>query len=113
MFKITQKPTYFWPVKVRLPADGGQFDEQTFDAQFRRLPQAEIDAMRADVLAGNASDIPLARRLLVGWKGVQDADGQDVPFSETLRDQVLDIPGVATAVVVSFVDSLSGARRGN
>lgn len=112
MFKITQTPTYFWPVKVKLPTDGGQFEEQTFDAKFKRLPQSEVDTMRADVLDGKASDIPLARKLLVGWKGVMSGE-DDVPFSETARDQVLDIPGVATAVVVAFVESLSGARRGN
>jgi hypothetical protein len=112
MFKIAQSPTYYWPVKVRVPADGGQWEEHTFDAKFKRLPQSEVDAMRADVLTGNASDVPLARKLLVGWKGVTIGD-DEAPFSETTRDQLLEVPGVATAVVVAFVESLSGARRGN
>jgi hypothetical protein len=112
MFVIKQTDSYVWPVTVKLPKDGGRFDAQTFDAVFKRIPQTKISEIQGRVAEGLAVDNDLAREVLIDWKGVTDGENE-VPFSEGLRDQLLDIPGVGTAIVLAFVESLSGARRKN
>ncbi len=112
MFKIVQNPTYTWPVTVELPADGGKTEKATFDAEFKRLTQSRVEEIRLAVERGEMRDADLAREAMVGWSGVVNDDGP-VPYSEKARDQLLDIPMVATAIVMALLGSLSGARRKN
>lgn len=112
MFKLKQTDTFFWPVEVQIPGDGGKFDKQTFDAQFKRVSQQKLYAMREDIEAGKVTDDSFAREVLVGWRGVTD-DGTEVPFSETTLDQLLDIPTVAASIVMAFTKAHSGLARKN
>jgi hypothetical protein len=112
MFKIVQNPTYSWPVSVELPSDGGKTEKATFDAEFKRLTQSRVEEIRQAVERNEMRDVDLAREVLVGWSGVVDGDGQ-VPFSESAKQQLLDIPMVATAIVTALLGSISGARRKN
>ena len=112
MFKITQSPEYTWPVNVDIPADGGRTEKAQFDAKFRRLTQTRIDEIRLAVERGELRDADLAREAMVGWSGVTD-DGGEVPYSESARDRLLDIPTVSAAIVMALLGSLSGARRKN
>jgi len=112
MFKLTQSNTYTWPVSVNIPVNGGQYDKQTFDGEFKRLSDARLKEIRSSIEAGQLTDADFVRELMVGWKGVTD-DGADVPFSQSTLAQLLDIPGVAAAVVMAVVESLAGLKRKN
>lgn len=124
-FVLKQSSSYKWPVSVKLPADGGKFEKQTFDAEFKRLPQVRINEIQADVqvrikaaernesIDGAISDQSIADELLLGWDGVIDADGDEVPFSEATKQQLLDIPTVAAAIVIAYFDSLTGTKVKN
>lgn len=113
MFKLSQSQDYSWPVTVSLPADGGKFSKETFDARFLRIPQTRIDELRAQAeSAEKISDHAIAREVLVGWSGITD-DGDEVPFSPANLERVLNLPGVAAAIVMAFLESLSGSRRKN
>lgn len=109
MFKITQSRTYFWPVTVEIASDGGKFEKHTFDAEFRRLSVDEISALSdSDDTGGSA-----CRKILAGWKGVVDDNGEDVPFSETNLEELLKLPSVRMAIMMAFRASLQGAARKN
>lgn len=113
MFVISQKTTYTWPVTVEFPVDGGKTDKQTFDGEFKRMTQTRINELRAVIERGEITDTELAREVLAGWEGVNDANGDAVPFTERSRDQLLDVPLVAAAVVLAWLGSLTGAKRKN
>lgn len=110
MFVISQSESYAWPVEVKLPASGGTFDKHTFEAEFKRMPASRIRELiaREDIL-----DIDFCREVMVGWKGIVDNNMKEIPFSETARDRMLDVPGVAQAIYAAFLESHSGARRKN
>lgn len=110
MLKINTSGTFFWPVTVSLPADGGRFERSTFDAEFKRMKVSEVEAMVARVYTGEVTGVAAVRTFFVGWRGVVD-DGQDVPFSEDALTQVLDMPGVANAVFEAFREAMSGKAR--
>lgn len=124
-FVLKQSASYKWPVSVKLPADGGKFDKQTFDAEFKRLPQARINEIQAEVqlrikaaernepVDNGITDQSIANELLVGWSGVVDAEGDEVPFSESTKQLLLDIPTVASAIIVAYFDSLTGTKAKN
>lgn len=113
MFVISQKTSYTWPVTVHFPVDGGKTDRQTFDAEFKRLTQTRINEIRSSIENNQTSDTALAGEVLVGWEGVNDGNGDAVPFSESARDKLLDIPLVASAVVMSWLGSLTGVKVKN
>lgn len=113
MFKLAQSNSYKWPVAVELPADGGRMEKHTFDAEFKRLPQSRIKALTEQVKSGDLTDADFVKEVLVGWKGVLDESGQEVPFSEGTRDALIDVQLVSGALVGAFFESLTGGRRKN
>ena len=113
MFVLSQSESYSWPVAVEFPVDGGRFDKQTFDAQFKRLSQDRIREIWDQIQANEIDDDGLCREILIGWTGIQDANGADVPYSEKARGDLLRVPLVAAAVVSAWLDSLSKAKRKN
>lgn len=112
-FVLKQSETYIWPVTVEIPIDGGRFDRQTFDAEFKRLPQTRNNAIIQAAREEATTDLEVANEVLVGWKGINDDAGDEVPFSETAKQQLLDVPGVCAAIVEGYINSLVGAKRKN
>jgi hypothetical protein len=124
-FVLKQTTTYSWPVAFDVPADGGRFVKQSFDAEFTRPTQSRIVEIQEAVYKrlraiqndqdtdGMITDQEIAEEVLVGWSGVDDGEGAEVPFSEKAKQQVLDVPSVSAAIVEAFFDSLKGAKRKN
>ena len=124
-FVLKQSSSYTGPVSFKLPVDGGKFEKQTFDAEFKRLPQARINEIQTDVqtrikaaernelVDNSVTDISIANELIIGWEGVVDSDGDAVTFCEAVKQQLLDIPTVASAIIVAYFDSLAGVKTKN
>lgn len=112
MFKLNQSQTYFWPVNVQIPTNGGTFEKQVFDGEFKRITDSRLKEIRAKVEADEMTDAEFVREVMVGWKGVTDGEAE-VPFSHSTLDQLLEIPGVSGAVVMAIFESLSGLKRKN
>lgn len=124
-FVLKQSDTYSWPVSFDVPTDGGRFIKQTFDAEFKRPTQTRIVEIQEAVMKrlraiqndqdtdGMITDLEIAEEVLVGWSGISDGEGGDVPFSEKAKEQVLNVPAVSASIVEAFFDSLKGAKRKN
>ena len=113
-FVISKPATFFWPVKVELAVDNGKYEKQSFDAEFKRLPQSKIEEIVGKIRSEEiTSDVLLARDLIVGWRGVLDDQGNEVPFSEAMKDQLLDVPTVASSIVSAFFEATTKAKLKN
>lgn len=112
-FVLKQSDTYRWPVTFDVPVDGGRHERHSFDGEFRRLNQSRIREMGQQIEAGDVTDAELATEVLVGWTGITDDDGKDVPFSQAALQRLLDVPMVAAAIVLAYFNSLQGAKRKN
>ena len=55
----------------------------------------------------------MASEVLVGWSGVTDDEGKEVPFSQKSMAELLEVPMLAGAIVMAYFDSLNGAKRKN
>jgi hypothetical protein len=58
-------------------------------------------------------DQSIAAEILVGWSGILDADGDDVPYSEAVKAQLLDVPMMAGALIEAYFTSLVELKRKN
>ena len=97
-----------WPVKVDIPVDGGEIEEQTFTAHFQLLDQDEIDKAAAE------GDVKFIERILVGWgDDVKGPDGKKIPFGEEPRIAMSKIPHIRKAIVRAYYDMANGVARKN
>jgi hypothetical protein len=106
-------PTYKWPVLVEPPQDGGKFGKETFDAEFRRLPQDQLRDIGERIDAGTITDRELLDKVLVGWSGIFDEAGDEVPFSESSAEEILNVALVASSIAGAWLDSLAKGKRKN
>lgn len=113
MFVLKQSDSYSWPVIVKFPVSGGRHKEEKFDAEFKRVSHSRIRSLQKQIQNDEVTDADLAKEVLLGWKGVQDEAGNEIPFSIENRDQLLDVALVASAIVTSFFESILGAKRKN
>lgn len=108
-FKRTQTPTFTSPVKVNIPNEKGGFDQSTFIARFKRPSQDEAQELRELGL----SPEDLSRRQLVGWEMKDAETNEDVPFSKSELEAVLQILPTPLAMAVAFWETVNGARSKN
>jgi len=112
-FVLKQSDTYTWPVTFDVPVDGGRHQRQSFDGEFRRVSQSRIREMGQLIESGDMTDSEIASEVLVGWAGINDDDGKEVPFSQGALECLLDVPMLATAIATAYFSSLSGVKRKN
>lgn len=110
--KIIRNPEFKTTVKVLVPTDGGQ-REQQFTVRFRALTRSEeagFDAMNA------SSTDDFLRRIVIGWEDLKDEDGQPFEFSDERLNLLIDLHYIRFAIVQAYTNAISGvraARRGN
>lgn len=109
MFKVSVSASYFAPVAIELPGGG----KAAFDAQFKRLTQAEMDKLVERINTGDLDDARLVDEVFVGWVGVADEDGEALDFSETNKQRLLDIVPVRACVIKAFFESFAKAKAKN
>ncbi len=109
MFKIVDRPEFTHDVAVMVPSDGG-FTEETFKARFRVLSPEKGDVFALKNLAEIKTFLTDA---IVSFEDVVGPDDKPVPFSDALRDQMLALVYVRTALMRTYVDAISKARAGN
>lgn len=123
-FVLEQSPTFSWPITIREVQDGGRHRTHQFEAVFRRLNQSRMEEVQLQfqrMKAAAAADLPLdaiptrdiAAEILAGWKGITDAQGEEVPFSETAKAQLLEVATVADVLVQTFFEAHEKARAKN
>ena len=121
-FVLKQSASYTWPVPLLIPVDGGRREKHSFDAEFKRLPQTRIDeiirlARAIDAGKGELEDEQVMAKIpceiLIGWSGISDDTGKEVPFSESALGQLLEIPTIAGQIVKAWFESMEVAKRKN
>ncbi len=98
-FRITStdKPIA-WPIKVKLPIDGGGYTEVQFTGLFKRLGVEERDLILnahkvlVDSETANEANAITFSKLLDGWSDIEDTEGNPLPFSLDSLKMVLSGP---------------------
>lgn len=108
-FVIKKKDTFFWPVKIKSPVDGGKFEEQTLNLEFKKLKISELNKM----VVKKGADIEFCKMFIVGWKDVRDESGNELPFTDGYLEELLDTVGVAKQIGEQLYDAMNGAIEKN
>ena len=75
-----------WPVTVRIPQDGGSFEEETYTAHFLYLDYETVFEY------SRTGDKELSLNTVVGWDDMNDIEGNPIPFSKKeLKEWCTDI----------------------
>lgn len=109
MFKLAIKPTYTAQVSGTLP--GGY--KLNFEIEFARLLQEEIAALAKGNDAGDIIFADVCRQVVVGWKNVQDEEGNALEFSAPALEMMLAIYPMSKIIFDAWQASLSDARIKN
>lgn len=93
-----------WPVKFFVPADGGQWQEASFNVVF-----ATHTIDEAKKLLEQASDKPeeeyeLVKQIVKGWDGVVDAKGNAIPFNQVNLKKLLKKPRMGSLLLEHYWD---------
>ena len=108
IFPTEAPATLEWPVTVELPSNGGATLKQTFTGTFRRLSDAEGDALRktcerpdleGQTIRGGEENAAFFGAVLSDWQGVTDEAGSPVPYSaERLKTLLTGISSIPLAI---------------
>lgn len=101
---VRKKATsYRWPVSVMPPGDGGIYKKETLDLEFLRLKRTELEEVK--------DNVQLLKRVVIGWYDYKDEDGEDIPFSATALEELLEDTAFVPAAATAFWESLNGTGR--
>lgn len=109
MFKIAATPTFRHKVEVLVPVDGGHRREH-FRATFRVLPTDEAALHDLGTAEGSTGFL---RAILVSMDDLIGADDQPLPYSDQVRDELLQVPFVRAALVRTYLAAIQKAAEGN
>ena len=104
-FVRKKNKTFKWPVVVREPSetDAGVYEENEFIGIFKRLKVSEYQDA-----ADNKSEFEMLKMMLVGWEGIKEENGDDIPFNnQNLKDMMEDaywLRAVSESYTKSLVD---------
>ncbi len=109
MLKIVKNPEFTARVKVQVPTENGVIEE-SFVGRFRTISISDAEKFNGFATEEVSNWL---RRILIGWEGIKDEDGKDVPFSDEAREQLIDIPFIRNAIGAAYNAAMMGAKRGN
>lgn len=101
-FKIAKDPTFVTTATILVPTDEGEI-EQTLGVRFRVLPEETAELLPQEFL----------KRAILRLDDVVGDDGNQLPSSAELVDQVIALPFTRLPLIKAYWQALTGARVGN
>ena len=101
--------TFKWPVEVKEPSETkpGKFDSHEFTAIFNRVARSVLEGVT------ESEGASLLKKVLVGWEGIKDEDGDEIKFSEAELDDFADDVDWLKAVLAAYTSTYGEAQAGN
>lgn len=98
-----------WPVRIKMPTDGGKTEDHEFTGVFKLLPQTEFD----NNAKNNKSDADFISKILIGCKGLLDDDGEEIEFSQEVVEKLCEYPFTRIAIFKAYNEIVTGAEVKN
>lgn len=109
MFKLTPNPTFSAQVPLSVP---GLPEPLKVAITFRHKTKPALQAWMRD--GRGKDDAALLHELIVGWEGMTDADGADVPYSLTaLNDLLANYWCASDEITAAYLYELKESKRKN
>lgn len=111
MFIFAPLTEITWPVTIRVPMDGGKFNDVEVSIRYKRFTSTEQTALIAE--CKNAGE--LLKKVVVGW-GPEDFGNQDgayIEFSEENLESMVDVDYICRAFRDGFFNANAGVLEKN
>jgi hypothetical protein len=106
MLKVTARPQFKQKVDARVPIDGG-FRDEVFHVTFRLTSQPEAEVFTT------AQQDDFLRDVVVELHDLADENGNAIPYSDAVRDQVFELPWAKLAIFKAYFAAVRGERPKN
>jgi len=107
MFKLDLSPAYFAPVAIDMLDADGVLRTHRFDARFKRLDEPTVVDIQKRAEAKTITDGQLLDEIMIGWRGIEDADGNPLAFTaDEVRSVCTKVSGLRQAIVNAWFASL-------
>lgn len=119
-FVVETSGSYLYKVKFTTFSEDGRPQLQTFSLRYKRLMQDKVDeyVKRGKEMADSGKTeiddvIEYLSDIVVGWEGVQDADGEALPFNKENFSKLVNFPMMSTTIFDNWMESVQGGKKKN
>jgi len=109
MLIIQDVATFTRTVNVNVPSDGG-FKKQSFHVTFAVLPTDRFSQLDMTTEEGVREFL---REVIVHFNDVFDEEKKAIPYDEDIRDALIGVPYIRTALAAEYLNAVGGAAEGN
>lgn len=102
MFTVMNNPIIWWPVVINVPIDGGKTSGHEVSLQLEILDEDEYNEI---ALKGEKA---VLKRVIKGWKHIDDIDGKAMKFTPTNLDVLLKKAFVHRSFLIGYVNASVG-----
>ncbi|MGK9234773.1 hypothetical protein KXS07_23700 [Inquilinus limosus] len=106
---LDENPTFKRSVKAQKPIDGG-FETVSFDATFRLLATDELGRFDTTSVQGTTEFL---QTVVVDLGKIVDGQNQPIPYSDALRDRVINTHYARAALITEYFEGARGGKLGN
>lgn len=119
--RIKKDNIVWWPVTVKVPQDGGKPEDVEISVKYKLITRSErnefIGLAFNDDVANADHDVDRALALyrdkVLDWKGIENEDGNELPFSPENLEAMLDHTFFEMALSRGLFQASSGAAAKN
>lgn len=104
MFRLPGEESYPTPAVIQCPS-GADTVEREITVHLRVIPSSEY------LQLSRQGDAAVLARIVTGWEGVHDAEGQPLPFTPENLRLAAEIPYFAVGVVRAYMDRFSSVKN--
>lgn len=109
MFNVDEETTFTHTATIMVPVDGGH-REDTITATFRVVPIDEVEKFDLATTSGNTSFL---KAVLVKLDDLIDRHKKPVPYTDEIRDHVLNLPHARVGLTRCYFAAIGRAKEGN
>ncbi|MEY2688238.1 MAG: hypothetical protein RL375_2436 [Pseudomonadota bacterium] len=106
--RITVSDRVQYRVRGTINNETGAAEAFDFRVTARRL---DPEALQSQLAESSRRIEDFLADVIVGWQGVVDAEGTDVPFSPAALSQLLKIPGLAVLIFKGYVAETAAKEK--
>lgn len=107
MFKFQKIPRVQWPVDLAVPTDGGDVVYKPITVSYKLIGHARFKEL------GDENDLALLKEVVIGWKGIEDEDGNPLLFTPENLHDLLQHAFIRLPLFAGYMQASSAAPAKN
>lgn len=116
MFKIKPITSLKVIIKIKVPKDFGKSEPADIEVEFKKLPIPTVRDLLKSIEDSTVTEDEIMKENIIDIKGLKSEEGEDVPYSTDVLEQLMAIEYVRKPLVNGFMKIQLGqedARRKN